>query len=347
MMRLALLSFLLLTGCTTHSLRSDYYETEFRAQQALDGKAAAFDRIAQLNADWNKRANAGNSSGPHQAPGGGKNQARAAFMADKAERIVRAKDAVLSQREMTEVMLNAFADLESEYDSMVDLLVGNEAPIAAFSAISEQKYLIRRMANSLVLMMQADMTNAVEAADLFGRDVARFQNLLDASINGNDEMGIDPPDDPQVEDSLAQIEELFTGYVADSAPDMLDNVAYRHDAWLALKEMDELGDGRKAKKPAAGKASAAADGTVHDAADDDESEPEGAPAGSDGGASGDANSMRDEAETGVASDEETEPSADGDMGEADMPEESEMAEGEAVSDESEPESAAGDDEEAF
>jgi hypothetical protein len=245
MIRFALLSCLLLAGCSSHSLRSDYYETQFRAQQALEGRTKAFDRLAQLQVDWRAR------SDPRwycrHLPGAEKRHSRAVFIADRAERMVRSRDAVLSQRELTEVMLNAFVDLESEYDSLVDLLVANEAPVGVLSTVAEQKYLIRRMANSIVLMGQVDMANAVEAADLFGRDVERFQNLLGASINGDEELGIDPPEDPQVEDALAQIEELFTGYVADSAPGMLDSVAYRHDAWLALKEMDELGDGRKVK----------------------------------------------------------------------------------------------------
>lgn len=271
MIRLALLSCLLLAGCSSHSLRSDYYETQFRAQQALEGRAEAFDRLSQLQTHWHARSDAGWLC--RHLPGGEKRQLRAAFIADKAERMVRSRDSVLSQRELTDVMLNAFVDLESEYDSLSDLLVASEAPVAVFSAVAEQKYLIRRMANSLVLMGQVDMANAVEAADLFGRDVARFQNLLGASINGDEELGIEPPDDPQVEDALAQIEELFTGYVADSATDMLDSVAYRHDAWLALKEMDELGDGRKVKpKQEAGSASAVkpADEAGREGAGDDE-----------------------------------------------------------------------------
>jgi len=308
MIRFALLSCLLLAGCSSHPLRSDYYETQFRAQQALEGRAQAFDRLAQLQSHWRARSDAGWLC--RHLPGGDKRQQRAAFIADKAERMVRSRDAVLSQRELTDVMLNAFVDLESEYDSLVDLLVANEAPVAVLSTVAEQKYLIRRMANSLVLMMQVDMANAVEAADLFGRDVARFQNLLGASINGDEELGIDPPEDSQVEDALAQIEELFTGYVADSSADMLDSVAYRHDAWLALKEMDELGDGRKVKSKApaaaapadtagaAGDSAAAADAA--DASDADTGTAS-ADAGEDAGAAAADEQARD---AGDAGDEE-------------------------------------------
>lgn len=324
MVRVALLSSLLLAGCTSHSLRSDYYETQFRAQQALEGKPAAFDRLAALQSDW--RARAEDPAWCRLVPGSEKRVARAAVIADKAERMVRARESVLSQRETTEVMLNAFVDLESEYDSLVDLLVGSEAPVAAVSAITEQKYLIRRMANSLVLMMQVDMSNAVEAADLFGRDVARFQNLLDASINGNEELGIDQPEDPQVEDALAQIEELFTGYVADSAPDMLDNVAYRHDAWLALKEMDELGDGRKGKKVASEKvqtpdSEAKGDATRAEASETDADAAAEGDAGveSDAGAAEEGDGAGDAADAAGMEELVDEPAADG-MTEADVPE---------------------------
>lgn len=244
MTRVALLACLFLAGCSSLPERSDYFETQYRGAQALGGDAQAFDRLSALEGVWVERSRRGTFRDMLACE---KSQLRAERLADGTLRVVRAKEAILSQRELTEVIVNALVDLESEYDALAAMLVEGEAPAAALGLVAEQKYLSRRMANSLVLMAQTDMTAAVEAADLFGRDVARFQALLDAAINGNDEMGIDPPDNPEVEDSLAQIEELFTGYVADSTGDLLNNVAYRYDAWLALGEMAALGDGRQQK----------------------------------------------------------------------------------------------------
>jgi hypothetical protein len=345
MMRLALLSCLLLAGCSTLHQRSDYFETQFRGLQAMEGDTAAFDRVASLQAGWERRGEAGALCGV--ISGGKKNRQRSALLAEKSLRVVKARDAVLSQRETTEVMINAFSDLESEYDALVGLLTDSDAPVAVFGVVSEQKYLIRRMANSLVMMAQADMTNAVEAADLFGRDVAKFQNLLDAAINGDDELGIDPPENPEVEDSLAQIEELFSGYVADSAPDMLDNVAYRYDAWLALGEMAAMGDGREARLAPAGNvapASQNADAMDEISGDDAETkEGERVPGDGDAGAEADpAMGAEPVAEDGDAVTGDEVPAADGDGAAAvDEPAEDGIPADEAMDDEGM--SAAGDD----
>lgn len=244
MKRLVLPAALFLAGCSSLHLpgvRSDFYETQYRGVQALDGDVAAFARLQDLQGDWASRGKRGFVS--KITPWNQGNRDRAAQLADATVRVIDARDEVLAQRDLVEVMGNALKDLEAEYDSIAALLAeGEDVPVASISLAAEQKYLARRMANSLVLMSQSDMTGAVEAADLFGRDVSRFQQLLDAAINGDEEMGIDPPDNPEVEESLAQIEDLFTGYVADSSNDVLENVVARYDAWLALREMTALGN---------------------------------------------------------------------------------------------------------
>lgn len=253
MIRAALLACVFLAGCSSLSQRTDYYETRYRGMEALTGDAQAFDRLGELQAQWQARAAKGSENCP--APCGA-SAVKADAIGDATRRIVRGRDAVLAQRELADVTINALADLESEHDALMALLLDNDAPAALLSDVAEQKYLARRMANSLVLMSQMDMTRAVEAADLFGRDAARFQKLLDAAINGDEEMGIDPPDNPEVEDSLSQIEEIFTGYVADATTDLLDNVAYRYDAWLALADLaafdDRPGKAARPAGPAAG-----------------------------------------------------------------------------------------------
>lgn len=244
MMRLILpVCLLLLAGCTSLHLpgvRSDFYETQYRGAQALDGSAVAFTRLESLQQTWASRGARGYAY--TLLPWDRRNRDRAAQLAEATVRVTDAHDAILSQRELTDVMVNALKDLESEYDSISALLTDSDAPAASLNLAAEQKYLARRMANSLALMSQSDMGGAVEASDVFGRDVARFQQLLDAALNGNEEMGIDPPDNPDVEDSLSQIEDLFTGYVADSANDVLENVVSRYDAWSALRDMTALGD---------------------------------------------------------------------------------------------------------
>lgn len=249
----------LLTGCTSFHrpcIKSDLYETQVRAAQALEGNTQAFARLDELRAEWADRGKQGFVY--KVTPWDRANRDRAASIADAAGRVSAGRDAILSQRELSEVMLNALKDLESEYDSISAMREESGEQGAAMTVAGDQKYLARRMMNSLLLMSQADMSSAVEAADIFGRDVSRFQQQLDAEINGNDELGIEPPSNPEVEDSLSQVEELFTGYVADSSGDVLENVVARYDAWSALKDIGVIGDAVLMKAPEKEAAPAAA-----------------------------------------------------------------------------------------
>ncbi|MFZ5723061.1 MAG: hypothetical protein ACOY33_05310 [Pseudomonadota bacterium] len=241
--RLALLAAsLLLAGCTSLGnpvVRGDLFETRARGSEALDGNEAAFDRLEQLQRRWAARGEQGWCY--RLMPWDHANRARAGTLANEVERVTLAREAVLSQRELSDVMTNALRDLEDEYDAIAESMQEEESVSAAdLRLIAEQKYLARRMAGSLVLMSTADMSHAAEAADLFGRDVSRFQQLLSASLNGSEELGVEPPANADIEESLAQIDELFNDYVVDSVSDVLDNVVARYDAWLALGELARL-----------------------------------------------------------------------------------------------------------
>lgn len=247
---------LLLAGCTSlrnPDLARDYYETRYRAAQAVDGNAAAFDRLAELQKSW---AALGHQDWQYRLCVWDRaNRDRAAQLAAESLRVLDAREGVLAQGELVGVMVNALKDLEAEYDEINNMLVEGDATVADVNLASEQKYLARRMAHNLALMSLANMDGAVEAADVFGRDVHRFQHLLEVEVNGDDELGIEPPATPELEDSLAQVEDLFTGYIADSAGDVLENVVARYDAWLAMADMAAHGGAAEAtavaQKPAA------------------------------------------------------------------------------------------------
>lgn len=253
----------LATGCASHGApeRADYYETLFQGQRALQGDAAAFDRLGELAARWQERSSPGRLA--RLLPGCQGDPGRAAQLAGGAGLIVEARDAVLSQRELAEVMRNALKDVESEYDAIAAMLVEEDASLPELALANDQKFLARAISGTLTQMIQADMGDAVVAADVFGRDVGRFQHFLEASLNGDEELGIEPPSNPDVEGSLGQIEELFTGYVADSQEDVLENVVVQYEAWLALNSLVALapaGDAGKKAAPAGGDAPAGDEG---------------------------------------------------------------------------------------
>lgn len=240
---LALPLVLLLAGCASlHNpmVRSQWYETQYQGSRALLGDPSAFDRLETLSRSWESTSR--ERGARRLAFWDRGNREQAGKIAAVAHRLADSREAILGQKDLLAVMGNALRDLESEFDAVSGLLAEQEEQsVPALMLVAEQKYLVRRMQHSLVVMSSVDMSGAVEAADLFGRDVIRFQQLLDAAINGSEELDIPPPESPEVEDALAQIEELFAGYVADSSDDLLENVVFRHDAWLALQEMSRVG----------------------------------------------------------------------------------------------------------
>lgn len=295
-------------GCTSMgnpSVRADYYEVRQQGVQAMRGDAAAFDRINTLAARWDHRA--GDCLVNRLAVWDRSGQREAGAVAEEVHRLLLARKPVLAQKTQVDVMVNALRDLESEFDGVIAMLADGDAPAANQMLAAEQKYMVRRMHHSLSLMSALDMGGAVEAADAFGRDVIEFQRLLDASLNGDEENGISPPDNSEVEESLSQIEELFTGYIADSADDLLENVVFRYDAWLALDRLatihgpvvgggqagktvesrDPVAETRGEAAAAAGDESAAADAEAERAADDEIPADDATESGVDGGTDGD------------------------------------------------------------
>lgn len=259
MSRLAVLLLVVLSlpGCTSltnPAVRADLFETSQRGSQSLQGSDAAFDRLHALGERWRCRGRQGLAYS--LMPWDRANRDRAARVSDATARVLAAREPVLAQRDLVEVMVNALRDVESEYETVITMLGEDGAPAAEITLAADQRYLARRMSASLQQMSREDMSAAAEAADMFSRDVSRFQYLLDAAINGSEELGVEPSGNAEIEGSLAQIEELFTGYVAESADDVLESVVARHDAWLALGEI--AGEGDTLLAPVAGDEDAAA-----------------------------------------------------------------------------------------
>lgn len=245
MLRLAVLLLVVLSlpGCTSLSnpaVRADLFETAQRGSQSLQGSDAAFDRLQVLGERWSCRGKQGVAYA--LMPWDRANRDRAARVADATTRMLAARESILAQRDLVEVMVNALRDVESEYETVITMLGEDGAPAADITLAADQRYLVRRMSASLEQMSREDMSAAAEAADMFSRDVSRFQYLLDAAINGNEDLGVEPSGNAEIEGSLAQIEELFAGYVAESANDVLEAVVARHDAWLALGDITGQGD---------------------------------------------------------------------------------------------------------
>lgn len=245
---LAVVALLALTaGCTSlqhPQVRADYYETLYAGERALAGDAAAFDRLGELRERWQ-----GRSSGFCPWQPAVRRDARVAVA--ELDRVLAAREGIEGQRELADIMLTALVDLEAEYDALIALLQENDAAVPDFGVAATQKYLARRMTGSIQVLVEAAPQDTVEAVDTFGRDVLRFQRLLDAQVNGDEELGVEPPFGPEMEDSLAEIEDLFVSNIADSLDQVLENVVARHDAGVALGALRARFEGGETPPPAA------------------------------------------------------------------------------------------------
>lgn len=249
----------LLAGCSALPVsadRADYFETQYRAAQALQGEDAAFERLGELRQRWDSRADC-------RLPWRADSRRRAGQISVQVAQIVDAGESITAQKDVVELMINALRDIESEYDAILGILQDGDAPVADRQLAAGQRYLARRMLHSLALLSGADMASAAEASDLFGRDVALFGRQLAAAINGDEELGLEAASDPEITGSLTQVEELFEEYVQSATEDLLDQVVFRFSAWSALQALSALEHGVPA---------AAATATGRGAADD---EPDG------------------------------------------------------------------------
>ena len=134
--------------------------------------------------------------------------------------ILNGQDTVLDLHEVADTLSETVPDLQAEYRGLVELLVENDAEPRMVSLAQRQILLAERILRSVSRVLEGG-EGAVVAADAFGQDAARFGEVLNAMIEGNEEMGVAPIQDQMALDYLGEAASLYDEFVAQSVDEIL------------------------------------------------------------------------------------------------------------------------------
>ncbi len=137
--------------------------------------------------------------------------------------IVGSEKTVLSLKAVAERLADTIPQLQLEYEEVVDILVENGAPASQVAVAQRQSLLAERILGSVNRVLLGD-EDALQAADMFGRDASQFGRVLEAMLQGSQAMGISRVTNAEAQSRLGEISRLFTS-VADTVDEVLGTSA--------------------------------------------------------------------------------------------------------------------------
>ena len=199
------------------------------ATEAATGKAEAFGVLKRARDDfaagWKLLLEGDPATGLPPAPA--QVQAEmAAVQADwdvmrkNADEILAAEKTVTSLHELATTLEDTIPQLQIEYEEVNEILLASNAPANQVSVAQRQALLAERILGSVNQVLAGD-DNSVQASDMFGRDASLFGRVLDGMQNGNPAMDISQVTDPEAQERLAEIAELFQ-FVSGSVDQILE-----------------------------------------------------------------------------------------------------------------------------
>ncbi|VVN35585.1 hypothetical protein PS645_05077 [Pseudomonas fluorescens] len=199
------------------------------ATEAAAGKAAAFKLLSDARNDfarrWGYLKKGDPATGLPPAPSTVRPEMRAVQM--DWERLLKNTDAILSS-EQTVLSLHQVAatlaetvpQLQVEYEKVVETLLQRGAPSAQVAMAQRQSLLAERILGAVHTVLSGD-ENSQQAADAFGRDAARFGQVLNGMLQGNQTLRVSQVEDREARARLVEISELFE-FVSGSVDEILE-----------------------------------------------------------------------------------------------------------------------------
>ncbi|WP_223522930.1 methyl-accepting chemotaxis protein [Pseudomonas sp. A-B-26] len=199
------------------------------ATEAAAGKAAAFKLLSDARNDfalrWGYLKKGDPATGLPPAPTTVRPEMRAVQL--DWERLLKNTDAILSS-EQTVLSLHQVAatlaetvpQLQVEYEKVVEILLQRGAPAAQVAMAQRQSLLAERILGAVNTVLSGD-ENSQQAADAFGRDAARFGQVLNGMLQGNVALRISQVEDRDARARLSEISELFE-FVSGSVDEILE-----------------------------------------------------------------------------------------------------------------------------
>ncbi|MEB2516574.1 methyl-accepting chemotaxis protein [Pseudomonas sp. YuFO20] len=199
------------------------------AAEAAAGKAAAFKLLSDARNDfarrWSYLKKGDPATGLPPAPASVRPEMRAVQL--DWERLLKNTDAILSS-EQTVLSLHQVAatlaetvpQLQVEYEKVVETLLQRGAPAAQVAMAQRQSLLAERILGAVNTVLSGD-ENSQQAADAFGRDAARFGQVLNGMLQGNAALRVSQVEDRDARARLIEISELFE-FVSGSVDEILE-----------------------------------------------------------------------------------------------------------------------------
>lgn len=199
------------------------------ATEAAAGKAAAFKLLGDARNDfarrWGYLKKGDPDTGLPGAPVALRQEMRAVQLdweklLKNTDAILASEQTVLSLHQVAATLAETVPQLQVEYEKVVEILLQRGAPAAQVAMAQRQSLLAERILGAVNTVLAGD-ENAVQAADAFGRDAARFGQVLNGMLQGNPGLKISQVEDPDARARLAEISELFE-FVSGSVDEILE-----------------------------------------------------------------------------------------------------------------------------
>ncbi|WP_434985964.1 methyl-accepting chemotaxis protein [Pseudomonas protegens] len=199
------------------------------ATEAAAGKAAAFKLLGWARNDfarrWGYLKKGDPDTGLPGAPVALRQEMRAVQLdweklLKNTDAILASEQTVLSLHQVAATLAETVPQLQVEYEKVVEILLQRGAPAAQVAMAQRQSLLAERILGAVNTVLAGD-ENAVQAADAFGRDAARFGQVLNGMLQGNPGLKISQVEDPDARGRLAEISELFE-FVSGSVDEILE-----------------------------------------------------------------------------------------------------------------------------
>ncbi len=200
------------------------------ATEAAAGNADAFDQLLQARRDFAQRWARIKDGDPMIGIKGSPSIARAEMdtvqavwdrVNSSSTVITQGKETVLELHNVAKTLNETIPLLQTDYIDVVDVLVTNRASREMVQIAQEQTWVAERIARSVANVL-AGGEESVMAADNFGRDAARFGEILNAMISGNRELGIKAVRSTEAKEYLVAISESFV-FVNENVDQILEN----------------------------------------------------------------------------------------------------------------------------
>ncbi|UZE17647.1 methyl-accepting chemotaxis protein [Pseudomonas sp. B21-054] len=199
------------------------------ATEAAAGKAAAFKLLSDARNDfaqrWGYLKQGDPVTGLPPAPATLRPQMRAVQLdwerlLQNTDAILSSEQTVLSLHQVAATLAETVPQLQVEYEKVVEILLQRGAPAAQVAMAQRQSLLAERILGAVNTVLAGD-ENASQAADTFGRDAARFGQVLNGMLQGDPALKISQVQDRDARARLAEISELFE-FVSGSVDEILE-----------------------------------------------------------------------------------------------------------------------------